>query len=147
MLAPHKEIRHKKQGVEKSDIVGFSRMKTNKCRNPSRACTPGRNLSPPLRPLTLACAHVPTNQHQIWSDLRFLSVSFSYVFLLVWHRHLRWATSFSHYKNRGFRRILFFVLGNNFVFFLCPIICQFSKNIGFCLKRGCKIWVFQISVF
>ena len=65
------EIRHR----------GFSRRKNNKCRNPSHACTPRRNPSPPLRPVTSACAHVPTDQHPIWSDLRFLRVSFMYVFI------------------------------------------------------------------
>ena len=46
--------------------------KNNKCRNPSHACTPRRNPSPPLRPVTLACAHVPTDKHQIWAVLRVL---------------------------------------------------------------------------
>ena len=61
---------------------GFSRRKNNKCRNPSHACTPRKNPSPPLRPVTSACAHVPTDQRPIWSDLRFLKVSFRYVFII-----------------------------------------------------------------
>ena len=66
------EIRH----------CGFSRRKNNKCRNPSHTCTPRRNPSPPLRPVTSACAHVLTDQRPIWSDLRFLRVSFRYVFII-----------------------------------------------------------------
>ena len=51
---------------------------------------------------------------------------------------------FSHYKNKSFRRL--FLLSYHFVFFLCPVICQFSKNSLF-RKKGCKKWVFQISLF
>ena len=49
---------------------GFSRRKNNKCRNPSHACTPRRNPSPPLRPVTAAFARLLTDQHPIWSVLR-----------------------------------------------------------------------------
>ena len=68
------EIRHR----------GFSRRKktNNKCKNPSHACTPRRNPSPPLWPVTSARPHAPTDQHPIWADLRFLRVSFRYVFII-----------------------------------------------------------------
>ena len=55
-----------------------------------------------------------------------------------------WATSFSHYKNRGFRRFL--VLNYHFVLFLCPIICQFSKNSLF-RKKGAKFGFFGFPCF
>ena len=52
---------------------------------------------------------------------------------------------FSHYKNRGFRRFAFAQL-SFLCFFLCSIVCQFSKNSLF--EKGCsKNWVFQISLF
>ena len=66
------EIRHR----------GFSCRKNNRCRNPSHTCTPRRNPSTLLWPVTSACAHVPPDQHPIWSDLRFLRVSFRYVFMI-----------------------------------------------------------------
>ena len=59
---------------------GFSRIKNNKCRNPSHARTPRKNPSPLLGLVTSAFAHVPTNQHQIWSDLSVFRVSCCYVF-------------------------------------------------------------------
>ena len=55
-----------------------------------------------------------------------------------------WATSFSHNKNRGFRRFL--VLSYHFVFFLCPVICQFSKNSLFRKKRVQKLGFSNICV-
>ena len=55
-----------------------------------------------------------------------------------------WATSFSHYKNTGFR--LFWVLNYQFVFFLFPVICQFSKNSLF-QKKGVKIGSFNFQCF
>ena len=51
--------------------------------------------------------------------------------------------SFSHYKNRGFRRLLFAQLS------LCVFCSQLSGNflkIAF-FKKGCKNWVFQFSAF
>ena len=60
---------------------GFSRRKTNKCRNPSHACTPRRNPSPPLRPVTAAFAHLLTDQHPIWSVLKVIYVSCNYGFI------------------------------------------------------------------
>ena len=56
-----------------------------------------------------------------------------------------WATSFSHNKNRGFRRFL--VLSYHFVFFGCPIIGNFLKIAFFEKEKGCKNWVFQILCF
>ena len=83
MLARHEEIRRPKQGAEKSVIVGFSRRKNNKCRNPSHACTPRKNLSPPLWPVTSACAHVRQTSTQSGRTLDvFLGVSFRYVFII-----------------------------------------------------------------
>ena len=58
---------------------GFSRRKNKKCRNPSHALAPRRNPSPLLRPVTLAPAHVPTDQCPIWSNLKNFRVSCSYV--------------------------------------------------------------------
>ena len=55
-----------------------------------------------------------------------------------------WATSFLHYKNRGFR--WFLVLSYQFVFFLFPDICQFSKNSLF-QKEGAKIGFFNFQCF
>ena len=55
-----------------------------------------------------------------------------------------WATSFSHYKNRGFR--WFLVLSYQFVFLLFPVIFQFSKNSLF-QKRGAKIGLFKFQCF
>ena len=52
--------------------------------------------------------------------------------------------SFSHNKNRGFRR--FVLLSYHCVFFLCPIICQFSKNSLF-QKKGAKIGFFNFLCF
>ena len=54
MIARHDETKGKK-----FLIVG-SRRKNNKCRNPSKACTPQGNPSPPLRPVTSVFAHVQT---------------------------------------------------------------------------------------
>ena len=51
--------------------------------------------------------------------------------------------SFSHYKNRGFRR--FFVQLSLCVFFGAQLSGNFLK-IAF-LKKGCTNWVFQSSVF
>ena len=61
--------------------MGFP-TKNNKYRNPSHACTPQRNPSPPLRSVTSAFGHVPRDQHPIWSDLRVPRVSCSYVFVI-----------------------------------------------------------------
>ena len=60
---------------------GFTRRKNNKCRNPSHACTPRRNPSPPLRPVTAAFAHLLTDQHPIWSVLKVIYVSCNYGFI------------------------------------------------------------------
>ena len=54
-----------------------------------------------------------------------------------------WATSFSHYKNRGFR--WFLVLSYQFVFFVFSYF-QFSKNSLF-QKRGAKIGFFNFQCF
>ena len=56
-----------------------------------------------------------------------------------------WATSFSHYKNRGFR----WFFGSQLsvcVLFLFPVICQFSKNSLF-QKKGAKIGLFNFQCF
>ena len=55
-----------------------------------------------------------------------------------------WATSFSHYKNRGFR--WFFGSQLSVWFFLFPIIFQFSKNSLF-QKRGAKNGFFNVQCF
>ena len=54
-----------------------------------------------------------------------------------------WATSFSHYKNRGFR--WFLVLSCQFVFFCFQLFANFLK-IAFFKKRVQKLG-FQFSVF
>ena len=59
----------------------FSCRNHSKCRNPSHVCTPRRNPSPPLRPVMAAFAHLPTDQHPIWSDLRVLKVFCNHVFI------------------------------------------------------------------
>ena len=51
-----------------------------------------------------------------------------------------WATSLSHYKSRGFRRFVGAQL--SFCVFLCPVICQFSKNCLF-RKQGAKMLFFS----
>ena len=56
-----------------------------------------------------------------------------------------WATSFSHYKNRGFRRFFGARLSFCVCFCLCPVICQFSKNSLF-RKKGAKIGFFKFCV-
>ena len=56
-----------------------------------------------------------------------------------------WATSFSHYKNRGFR----WFFGSQLsvcVLFLFPVIFQFSKNSLF-QKRGAKNGFFNFQCF
>ena len=53
-----------------------------------------------------------------------------------------WATSISHYKNRGFKRFAGVQL-SFCVFLWCPIICQFSKNSLFS-KKGCNKLGFSI---
>ena len=58
------EIRHR----------GFTLRKNNKCRNPSHSCAPQRNLSPPLRFVALAWAHVPTDRRRIRSHPKGIAV-------------------------------------------------------------------------
>ena len=56
-----------------------------------------------------------------------------------------WATSFSHYKNRGFKWF-FGCSVISLCFFLFPVICQFSKNSLF-QKRVHKIGFFNFQCF
>ena len=82
MLARHEEIRHRKRWAEKSNpSLWVSHRNNNKCRHPSHARAPRRNPSPLLGPVMSAFAHVPTDQHPIWSDLSVFRVSCSYVFI------------------------------------------------------------------
>ena len=90
--APRRNLSPKVRGGEIRHY-GFSRRKNNKCRNPSHARAPRRNPSPLLGLVTSAFAHVPTDQHLIWSDLSDFSVSCSYVFITCWRRHLRFLKS------------------------------------------------------
>ena len=68
-------------GRRNPSLWASPRRKNNKCRNPSHARAPRRNPSPLLGPVTSAFAHVPTDQHPIWSDLSVFRVSCSYVFI------------------------------------------------------------------
>ena len=55
-----------------------------------------------------------------------------------------WATSFSHYKNRGFR--WFLVLSYHFVFFCVQLFANFLK-LAFFNKKGAKIGFFNFLCF
>ena len=90
MLARHEEIRRQKQGAEKSVTVGFPAEKNNKCRNPSHACTPRRNPSPPpaARHVSLCtCADRPP-PNLVGSKV-LLGYPSGTCSLFVWHQHLR----------------------------------------------------------
>ena len=72
----------KKNDRRKNRHYGFSHRKNNERRNPSHARAPQRNPLPLLGPVTSAFAHVPTDQHPIWSDLSVFRVSCSCVFII-----------------------------------------------------------------
>ena len=55
-----------------------------------------------------------------------------------------WATSFLHYKNRGFRRFL--VLSYHFVFFCVQLFANLLK-IAFFRKKGAKLGFFKFLCF
>ena len=68
--------------------------------------------------------------------------------ILAKSKSIFWPRSFSHYKNRGFRRFFFAQLSLCVCvcFFLFPIIWQFSKNSLF-QKKGAKIGFFNFLCF
>ena len=88
MLARHEEIRHLKWGSENSS-PWFSRRKNNTSRNPAHACTPRRNPSPPLPPVTAAFAHRRQTSTQMGQIQGFFKYPATTCLELVWHRHLR----------------------------------------------------------